>query len=242
MLRSIWIGYDPKEADAFLVARQSIKRHLSTDVPVHALVLDELKAGGLYTRPTELRTNAAGHPQTWDLISQHWQSTEFANSRFLVPHLAKTGWAAFVDSDILVRGDFNLAFDAADPRFAVMCVKHRHHSAATIKMDGQVQANYSRKNWSSVMLFNCDHPANRELTVDLVNTLPGRDLHRFCWLDDGEIGELSPEWNWLAGEQPPLDNPMVVHHTLGSPCMPGYENAPYADEWRAVLAEARRAA
>jgi hypothetical protein len=33
------------------------------------------------------------------------------------------------------------------------------------------------------MVFNCDHPANRALTLDLINTVPGRDLHRFCWLD-----------------------------------------------------------
>jgi hypothetical protein len=52
------------------------------------------------------------------------------------------------------------------------------------------------------MLFNCDHPSNKKLTVEMINTLPGRDLHRFCWLEDDEIGELDPGWNWLVGEQP----------------------------------------
>jgi hypothetical protein len=93
-----------------------------------------------------------------------------------------------------------------------------------------------------VMLFNVDHPANKGLTVDVVNTLPGRDLHAFCWLADHEIGDLGPEWNWLAGEQDPIQDPKIVHHTLGSPCMAGYESAPYADEWRACLAAWARGA
>jgi hypothetical protein len=86
------------------------------------------------------------------------------------------------------------------------------------------------------MLFNCDHPSNAKLTVEMVNTLPGRDLHRFCWLEDDEIGELPIEWNWLAGHCSSDINPSIVHHTDGTPAMFGYEDAPYADEWRAELA------
>jgi hypothetical protein len=102
-------------------------------------------------------------------------------------------------------------------------------------MDGQIQTKYLKKNWSSFCIFDADHPSNRVLTPEVVNSLPGRDLHRFCWLRDDEIGELDPTWNWLAGESEPMDEPNVVHHTLGSPALPGYESVPFADEWRAEL-------
>ena len=84
------------------------------------------------------------------------------------------------------------------------------------------------------MLFNCDHPANAALTDELINTAPGRDLHRFCWLNDGDIGSLHQKWNWLVGHSDPIVNPTIVHFTDGTPLMPGYEDQPYADEWRAA--------
>ena len=104
-------------------------------------------------------------------------------------------------------------------------------------MDGQRQSNYARKNWSSVMLFNCDHPANKRLSLNMVNTLPGRELHRLCWLEDHEIGALKPEWNYLVGSTKDCPDPQIVHHTLGIPSMPGYENSEYAVDWRGELAD-----
>jgi len=127
-------------------------------------------------------------------------------------------------------------FDQLDPRYAVMCVKHRHEPAEGVKMDGQVQSQYHRKNWSSVMAFNVDHPANDALTVELINSVPGRDLHRFCWLTDDLIGELHQRWNHLVGytrlyEPPAPDNPAIIHWTDGYPLLKGYEQADYADEF-----------
>lgn len=86
------------------------------------------------------------------------------------------------------------------------------------------------------MVFNVDHPSNAPLRNDtrLANTLPGRDLHRFCWLKDEEIGELDPAWNYLVGHSDKSIDPKVVHFTEGIPDMPGYENTEYADEWRAA--------
>ena len=49
-------------------------------------------------------------------------------------------------------------------------------------MDGAVQTVYPRKNWSSLMLFNCDHPAVRALTPDVVNRESGAYLHRMQWV------------------------------------------------------------
>lgn len=228
---SVWIGFDPREAAAFAVARNSLRRHSTIPVPIHGLVLSDLREEGLYTRPHEQRGC-----QLWDVISDAPCATEFSNSRFLVPHLARTGWALFMDCDMLVRGNIRELFDACDPEKAVMVVKHNHQPAEGLKMDNQVQTRYNRKNWSSVVAFNCDHPANKALTLEMVNTLPGRDLHRFCWLEDDLIGELPVEWNWLAGHSDPTVDPKIVHHTDGIPSMPGYENAPYADEWREELA------
>ena len=247
MNESIWIGWEPREAQAFIVAQHSIRKHLSRPIPIHGLVLQDLVDRGLYTRPMTKKVNGDGHVKIVDLLSSRPDydgaiSTEFANSRFFVPHLAKTGWALFMDCDMLVRTDLAKLFDSLDPKFAVYCVKHDYQSHIGLKMDGQVNSRYHRKNWSSMVAFNCDHEANQSLPLEMVNTLPGRDLHRFCWLDDAEIGELAAGWNFLVGESEPIENPKIVHHTLGAPCMPGYENAPYADEWRSVLNEAAVAA
>ena len=235
MKRSIYIGWDPREADAFAVARQTARYHLNTPVPIRGLVLSDLQQAGLYTRPLEYRASAADRPVMWDVISDAPMSTQHANARFLVPHLAKEGWALFMDGDMMVRANLNQVFEGLDRSKAVYCVQHRHEPEPGVKMDGQYQTRYARKNWTSFIIFNCDHPSNRKLTVEAANTLPGRDLHRLCWLDDNEIGALDPCWNFLVGHTDPSIEPKVVHWTDGVPSMAGYENAPYADEWRAQL-------
>ncbi len=237
-MNSLWIGFDPREAAAFAVCRHSIQRRLTVPVFMGSIVLDEVRKRGLYWRPTSRRDGVL-----WDDISEFTMSTEFAISRFLTPHLARTegleGWAVFMDCDFMARDNLARMFAQLDDRFAVMCVKHDHQPADTVKMDGQVQSRYSRKNWSSCMAFNVNHPANERLTLDLVNSVPGRDLHRFCWLEDDEIGELPARWNYLVGhtELPQGVEPGMVHFTDGFPLMPGYENVAYADEFRAELAD-----
>lgn len=234
MDRSIWIGFDPREAAAFAVARRSIKRWLSQPIPVHGVVLDDLRAAGIYWRPTERRDGVL-----WDKISGAPMSTEFACSRFFVPQLAKRGWALFLDCDMLVLDDLVRLFEMAEQTDkALLCVQHEHKvTEGAPKMDGQRQVNYARKNWSSVMMLNCNHPSNRKLTLEELNTLPGRDLHRFFWLDDDEIGALNPAWNVLVGHSEPGPAPRVLHFTDGLPVMAGYENTPFADLWSSALKE-----
>jgi lipopolysaccharide biosynthesis glycosyltransferase len=231
--RSIWIGFDPRETAAFLVARATAAQHTLHHVRVRGIILDEMRKDGIYTRPTSRRDG-----RLWDEISEAPMSTEFAISRFLTPHLARRGLALFMDCDMLVRGALATLFDYGrdNPQYAVFCVKHDHQPKDGEKMDGQVQTRYARKNWSSVMLFNVDHPSNKKLTIDLINSVPGRDLHRFCWLDDHEIGTLPPEWNFLVGHTQIEEEPKIVHFTDGVPFMPGYEHVAYADEWRTELA------
>jgi lipopolysaccharide biosynthesis glycosyltransferase len=234
-MTSIWIGFDPREGAAFAVARNSVKRRLTQQIPIRGLVLGDLQDRGLYTRPVEYRQSAADKPVMWDVISDAPMSTQHANARFLVPHLAKSGWALFMDGDTLARDNLARLFAGLDRDKAVYCVKHDYRPKLETKMDGQVQTVYDRKNWSSFMVFNCDHPSNKELTVEMVNTVPGRELHRFCWLMDEEIGALDPAWNYLVGHSDPKIVPKVVHFTSGVPDMPGYRDVEYANEWRAEL-------
>lgn len=231
---SIFVGFDPREAAAFAVCRASMDRWMNLPIPVQGLVLSRLRAQGYYWREHVYQENG----QLRDVISDAPMSTEFAISRFLTPLIAKEGLALFTDCDVLVRSPLMELFDSVKRHYAVMVVKHCHKPEYGVKMDGQVQTRYARKNWSSVMLFNCDHPANKKLTLEMVNTLPGRDLHRFCWLSDDEIGELDPCWNYLVGHTK-LDGqkPKIVHYTDGIPTMRGYEHCEYADEFRTRLEE-----
>lgn len=88
------------------------------------------------------------------------------------------------------------------------------------------------------MAFNLGHPSNAKLTVSLINSVPGRELHAFCWLDDDEIGALDPCWNYLVGHTklPAGQQPKLVHHTEGGPWFEAYRDVEYADEWRAARA------
>lgn len=228
----VFLGFDPREAAAFSVARESLCRY-HRNTPAQGIVLSDLQARGLYTRPTERRLG-----KLWDEISQAWMSTEFSISRFLVPEIVKRqakrqpyGWAIFMDCDVLVRGSLSPLIEQLDDDKALYCVHHVYEPSQDIKMDGQVQYSYPRKNWSSVMAINCDHEANDALTVELVNTARGLDLHTFSWLDGEGIGELGPEWNYLVNHTTNVENPTIVHFTDGIPTMPGYADCEYSKEW-----------
>ena len=222
---SIWIGYDRRETEAFAVCRRTLRKH-SYGASINPIDLTELRRIGLYTRPTSTVDG-----KLWDDISDAPMSTEFAVSRFLAPILAQDGWAIFMDCDIMCRRSLTPLFHALDETKAVMCVQHDHVPGDTIKMDGQAQTRYARKNWSSVMAFNCEHKANRKLTAELINSVPGRDLHRFCWLKDNQIGALRPRFNWLAGVTQGVDDPCIVHWTEGGPWLEQYRDVAFADEW-----------
>jgi hypothetical protein len=124
-------------------------------------------------------------------------------------------------------------FELADPRFAVMVAKGRHVPDETTKMNGQRQTSYQRKNWSSVILWNLRHPGTVRLTLEMVNSLPGRDLHRFCWLENEEIGELPPSWNFLVGVDR-RKGPKLLHFTNGTPEV-GVNDEPWSTIWRKEL-------
>lgn len=218
----LFIGYDQSEALAYDVAARSLAS--VSELHPEPLNAERLRDSGLLTRLVDNRG------QRYDLPSGAPCSTDFAASRFMVPLLCQSGWALFTDCDVLFLADPGRLRSLCDPTKAVMVVKHQHHGQGT-KMGGMVQTAYHRKNWSSVMLFNCDHPANRRLSLRDVNERPGRDLHAFYWLHDSEIGELPAEWNWLVNVTEKPADPKIAHYTNGGPWIPGWEKSPHDELW-----------
>jgi hypothetical protein len=96
---------------------------------------------------------------------------------------------------------------------------------------------YPRKNWSSLILWNCNHYANRRLTPEMVRESPGSFLHRFEWLREDQIGELPAEWNALAGEQD-ISCASLIHFTLGVPGFEHYKHCDGARHWHKAHANA----
>lgn len=224
----IYIGYDKREEQAVRVA---VTTAGSYGCPVTLLAEDRLRASGMLTRTTDRRNGI------WDFNSSAPQSTEFAITRFFVPLLAHSGWCLFVDCDVVFLEDPNELMHVADPRYAVQVVKHDIVDHDQFKMDGQVQTNYHRKLWSSVMLINTDHKANRRINLSMLNSWPGRDLHAFNWLNDEEIGNLPPEANWLVNLQSKPERPIIAHYTKGGPWCDGWQEQPHDDLWLAYASE-----
>jgi hypothetical protein len=212
----VYVGYDSREDIAWRVCRHSLLRHASADVPIFPLKQQTVRELGLYTRATDKA------------------STEFSLTRFLTPYLAAhDGWSVFVDCDFLFTTDIMKVLDGVDRNKAIYVVQHDYTPSQTVKMDGQTQTSYPRKNWSSFMLFNNAHPAVKALTPDVVNREGPAYLHRFSWIsDDSQIGSLPLGWNFLSGEYPkPALTPAAIHYTNGGPWFSNWQNVDFADLW-----------
>lgn len=216
----IFVGYDQREDLAYEVCRYSLLKRASIPVEIFPIKQSELRQKGVYWRER-----------------CKLESTEFSFSRFLTPYLANyQGWAMFVDCDFLYLADIKELFDLVDDKYAVMCVQHDYTPKETTKMDGAVQTVYPRKNWSSMVLYNCGHPKNRVLTPEVVNKESGAFLHRFQWLEDDEIGEISFVWNFLVGhnkvvEGDPNTSPKAIHYTLGGPWFEQWKDCEFGYLW-----------
>ena len=95
----------------------------------------------------------------------------------------------------------------------------------------QKNENYPKKIWSSVILWNCSHPKNKILTPEYIERNDGVFLHRFKWLKDNEIGDLDKKWNRLAIEYEDINDPNLIHYTLGAPCFKEYKNTALSNYW-----------
>jgi len=208
----IFIGYDPREIVAYHVCSNSIIRQSTNPISIIPLALNLLK----------------------DYDEQHTDgSNHFIYSRFLVPHLmGYKGWAIFIDGDMLLRDDISKLWAMRNKNHAVMVVKHDYKTKMKEKYLGSKNEDYPRKNWSSVILWNCEHPKNRILTPEFVQHATGAQLHRFTWLEDkDDVGSLPIEWNWLPDEFGANANAKLLHFTLGLPSFHEFSTMPMADEW-----------
>jgi lipopolysaccharide biosynthesis glycosyltransferase len=222
----VYIGYDPREHEASVAAVKSLLKVTNGRVEPELLCLPKLYAQGLLTRVRDERGS-----RDYDLVSNAHYSTRFNISRFLTPILCQGDFALFVDCDVVFVRDPREMLATVNERYAVNVVKHEHLPTRTVKMMGQAQNMYRRKNWSSVMLFNCSHPANHRLTLWDVNHRSREELHNFYWLHDDEICTLTLAWNWLVNEQPKPDNLGIAHFTNGGPFNEGWPGAPHDDLW-----------
>lgn len=207
----IFIGYDYKEPIAFHVCANSIIRNSKKPVSIIPLALN------LLDTYTEFHTDG---------------SNSFTYTRFLVPYLSKfTGFAIFIDGDMIVKSDISELFNYKDSKFAVQVVKHNYSTSRSIKYLQNKNEDYPRKNWSSVILWNCEHVSNRLLTPSFIEDSSGSQLHRFAWLADNEIGELPIEWNWLVDEFGANYNANLLHFTLGIPNFQEFSDVSHSSEW-----------
>jgi hypothetical protein len=212
----IFIGYDPVESVAWHTMAHSIMSRSSAPVAIVPLNLDNL--GAIHSRARDPK-----------------QSNSFSFTRFLVPYLSGySGTAVYFDCDQMLRVDVRelLALTELDRSKAVHVVQHDYEPKDASKYLGTVQYAYPRKNWSSMVVWNCEHPANRQVTPEFVEKSPAMHLHRFLWLDDAQIGRLDPRWNWLVGEySDPPEDVKNVHWTLGGPYFHEYREVDFAREW-----------
>lgn len=214
----VFVGFDAREASAYHVCCQSIIDHASRPVSFTPIKLSHL----------------SGYEET-----HKDGSNDFIYSRFLVPFLCNyEGWAIFVDGDMIVNDDIAKLWDMRNPWQAVQVVQHDYQTKYPKKYLGAKNESYPRKNWSSVILFNCGHYANRKLTPDYVEAASGAMLHRFEWLPDNRIGELPKEWNHLTMEYPARDDASLYHYTVGTSCFPEYADEPEAKYWWDALGRA----
>jgi lipopolysaccharide biosynthesis glycosyltransferase len=207
----VFVGFDQRESVAYHTFCQSIIEKASQPVSFTPLVLQSL--------PGYTETHSDG-------------SNAFIYSRFLTPYLCGyDGWAIFADGDMICRADISELWGLRDASKALQVVKHDYQTKAAVKYLGNKNQNYPRKNWSSVVLWNCDHPKHRILTPEFLMKQSGAYLHRFQWLDDAEVGTLPVTWNWLTTEYEDNYDAKLLHYTLGTPCFKDYRKADMADEW-----------
>ena len=215
---NVFIGYDEKEKVAYNVLSYSILKNSTRPVAITPIYLPNIRDDFVRERLPK-------------------QSTDFAFSRFMIPHLMNyQGWALFMDCDMLMFEDISELWRLRDDKYAVQVCKHDYTPKSKTKFLNQPQSAYPKKNWSSFMLMNCKKCT--QLTPNYVNRATGLELHQFKWLESEElIGELPLEWNWLVGEYEYHQEPKNVHFTEGGPWFENYRDCDYHKEWKIELAD-----
>ena len=206
------VGFDQREAVAYHTFCQSVLEKASVPVQFIPLAINSLN---FYKENHKDGSN------------------QFIYSRFLTPFLCNyDGFAVFADGDMICNVDIAEIMLEFDRSKAVQVVKHDYQTKRLVKYLSNKNENYPRKNWSSLIIFNCGHTANKVLTPEFIQTHDGTYLHRFSWLQDDDIGELDISWNYLAIEYPPISDAKIIHYTLGTPCFKEFQDSEMSEIWR----------
>jgi hypothetical protein len=223
----LFAGFDEREEVGFHAFCASVIQHATVPVSITPLSLQMVS-----------RIYGEGHRDG---------TNGFIYLRFLVPYIQQfEGWAIFVDgADMVLGADIAELWALRDPFKAVQVVKHNYKTKHPRKYVGTSMeadnADYPKKNQSSVMLINCAHHAWREMTPEKVAAMPGSYLHRFEFIPERYVGEMPVEWNWLADEFGRNEEAKLLHWTCGIPGFEHYKNAPHADKWFRANARANHA-
>lgn len=208
----IIVGFDEREAVAYHTFTQSVIE--KSTAPIRFLPL------------------CKGSLSTYEEVHKDG-SNDFIYSRFLVPYLMNfNGWAIYADGDMVCLEDIKKLWDLRNNKYAVQVVKHNYKTKISKKYWGNKNEDYPRKNWSSLILWNCNHPSHKKLTPEFIQKQTGAFLHRFSWIKDEEIGELNKEWNWLAMEYEEKIDINLIHYTIGTPCFKEYEHTSLSSHWK----------
>ena len=211
-IADIVVGFDQKEAVAYHTFTQSVIEKSS--IPTRFMPLSV----GSLTNYKEVHKDG---------------SHDFIYSRFLVPYLMNfKGWAIYADGDMVCLEDIKKLWDLRDNKFAVQVVKHEYKTKVKNKYWGNKNEDYPRKNWSSLILWNCEHLSHKILTPEFIQEQPGSFLHRFSWIKDIEIGSIEKEWNWLAMEYEEKKDINLIHYTIGTPCFEEYQDKSLSSYWK----------
>jgi hypothetical protein len=212
----LFCGYDPREAAGYHTFCASVIKRASKPVSFRPLA-------------------AMGLPQG---------TNTFTLSRFLVPYLMNfKGRAIFADAcDMLMLGDVAELDALFDEDFAVQVVQHpeytSQHERKYIGTEMECeQSNYWRKNWASVMLLNCEHPAWAGMTPGEVAQFTPMDLLQFEYVSNRNIGSLPSQWNVLIDEGQDDVGAKLLHWTAGLPTFAHYRNARRSRDWFAAHEE-----
>jgi hypothetical protein len=201
----VFIGYDPKEAVAYHACVQSI-------------------------------LDTAEHPERLAFYpvcgEQRDGSNTFIYERFLIPHRCGfRGRAIFMDGDMIVRRDIAELWNHQPYYAGVAVAKHDYKTKHPTKYLGYRNDDYPRKNWSSVMVWDCGYYPNKVLTPEFVASKSGAYLHRLSWLRDDQIAEIPASWNRLVMEQDVQPHDELLHYTIGIPAFQEYADCDHAEEW-----------
>lgn len=241
---NIFIGHDDREDDFYKLCEYSMRSTSSHDLNINPLKHLELRKKGLFNRPWQV-DGITG--QFIDMVDNKPFSTQFSHSRFLAPVVALqmgiTGLVMFCDCDFIFRDDITVMLDQIEQfnkgtNRPVYVVKHDYKTSKSLKMDNKVQSQYEKKLWSSLMVFNLDHPDVKALTKSVVNTSDGNFLHTFKWVkDEKSIGAINERWNFIPSHsEDRVDDNMIgaIHYTEGGPNFDHLKTCEYSDVYYEV--------